>query len=154
MNRTGLFALSFGLACALSYSSSAQDQGAAGSTSADSAALPAVSLGGFAPAGGQVVTGVSKIGEEYAKSAQHIEAGRQLFQAMNCSGCHSNGGGGMGPPLMKKNWIYGGSVENIASTIVGGRPNGMPTFRGLLPMEQVWEIAAFVKYMADHPTEK
>ncbi|WPP02856.1 c-type cytochrome [Methylocella tundrae] len=100
------------------------------------------------------MTGVSKIGEEYAKSAQHIEAGRQLFQAMNCSGCHSNGGGGMGPPLMKKNWIYGGSVENIASTIVEGRPNGMPTFRGLLPMEQVWEIAAFVKYMADHPTEK
>jgi cytochrome c oxidase cbb3-type subunit III len=55
---------------------------------------------------------------------------------------------------MGKTWIYGGSVENIASTIVEGRPNGMPSFRSLLPMEQVWELAAYVKSLSDHPTEK
>ena len=47
---------------------------------------------------------------------------------------------------MDETWIYGGSVE--------GRPNGMPSFRSLLPMEQVWELAAYVKSLSDHPTEK
>ena len=60
----------------------------------------------------------------------------------------------MGANLMGKTWIYGGSIENIAATIVEGRPNGMPTFRGLVPMEQVWELAAYVKSLSDHPTEK
>jgi Cytochrome C oxidase, cbb3-type, subunit III len=72
------------------------------------------------------------------------------LKAMNCTGCHANGGGGFGPALMGKTWIYGGSVENIASTIVEGRPNGMPSFRSLLPMEQVWELAAYVESLSDH----
>ena len=45
---------------------------------------------------------------------------------MNCAGCHFNGGGGMGPPLMDNIWIYGDSIENIGASIREGRPNGMP----------------------------
>src|SRR5690349_19321660 len=33
--------------------------------------------------------------------------GQKLFGQMNCSGCHGNGGGGMGPPLMDDEWLYG-----------------------------------------------
>ena len=51
----------------------------------------------------------------------------------NCSGCHSHGGGGIGPALMDDEWIYGSDPENIFATIVEGRPNGMPTFRGQDP---------------------
>lgn len=117
-------------------------------------ALPQVSLVPIAPGGGMPVNEKSALGDEYARSPEHIEAGRQLFKAMNCSGCHSSGGGGMGANLMDQSWIYGGSVENIAATIVEGRPNGMPTFRGLIPMEQIWELAAYVKTLSEHPTEK
>src|SRR5881227_440650 len=44
----------------------------------------------------------------YDKSAYAISEGQRLFDWYNCSGCHSHGGGGMGPPLIKKEWIYGG----------------------------------------------
>jgi cytochrome c oxidase cbb3-type subunit III len=155
MKRLSLLIVSLGFGIARCDAASAQQSHRAHlNQSAASTAVPPISLGGFAPGGRTLVHGISKIGEEYAKSPQHIEAGKQLFQAINCSGCHSNGGGGMGPPLMDKTWIYGGSVENIASTIVEGRPNGMPSFRSLLAMEQVWELAAYVKSLSDHPTEK
>jgi hypothetical protein len=38
-------------------------------------------------------------------NAYAIAQGQQLFRAYNCNGCHSNGGGGMGPPLMDGKWI-------------------------------------------------
>jgi cytochrome c oxidase cbb3-type subunit III len=148
-----IVSLSFGIA-RCDAANAQQSHGADPNQSAASTAVPPISLGGFAPGGGTLVHGISKIGEEYAKSPEHIEAGKQLFQAINCTGCHANGGGGFGPALMGKTWIYGGSVENIASTIVEGRPNGVPSFRSLLPMEQVWELAAYVKSLSDHPTEK
>jgi cytochrome c oxidase cbb3-type subunit III len=148
-----IVSLSFGIA-RCDAANAQQSHSADPNQSAASTAVPPISLGGFAPGGGTLVHGISKIGEEYAKSPEHIEAGKQLFQAINCTGCHANGGGGFGPALMGKTWIYGGSVENIASTIVEGRPNGMPSFRSLLPMEQVWELAAYVKSLSDHPTEK
>ena len=155
MKRLSLLIVSLGFGIARCDAASAQQpHGADPNQSAASTAIPPISLGGFAPGGGTLVHGISKIGEEYAKSPKHIEAGKELFQAMNCTGCHANGGGGFGPALMGKTWIYGGSVENIASTIVEGRPNGMPSFRSLLAMEQVWELAAYVKSLSDHPTEK
>ncbi len=51
----------------------------------------------------------------------------------------------MGLPLMDEVWIYGGSIENIAASIREGRPNGMPSFRGFLPEEQIWQLAAYVR---------
>jgi cytochrome c oxidase cbb3-type subunit III len=155
MKRLSSLIVSLGFGIAGCHAASAQQPHSADPNQSTAfTAVPPISLGGFAAGGGTLVHGISKIGEEYAKSPEHIEAGKQLFQAMNCNGCHSNGGGGFGPPLMEKTWIYGGRVENIASTIVEGRPNGMPSFRSLLAMEQVWELAAYVKSLSDHPTEK
>ena len=63
-------------------------------------------------------------------------------------GCHAHGGGGIGPPLMDRNWIYGSEPGNIFATIMQGRPNGMPSFRNRIPEYQAWEIAAYVRSMA------
>ncbi len=123
-------------------------------TGSDKYALPPVSLVPIAPGGGTPVEGKSKIGEEYEKSPEHIQNGKLLFSAMNCSGCHSSGGGGMGLNLMLPTKVYGSSIENIAATITEGRPNGMPSFRGFIPMEQIWELAAYVKTLSENPTEK
>jgi cytochrome c oxidase cbb3-type subunit 3 len=49
---------------------------------------------------------------------------------------------------MDEKWIYGSRPEQIFSTIVEGRPNGMPSFRGKIPDYQVWELAAYVRSMA------
>lgn len=87
-------------------------------------------------------------GKEYEENAYHISQGQKLYHWFNCDGCHANGGGDSGPALMDDRWIYGGSIENIVQTIREGRPNGMPSFRGKIPDDQIWEIAAYVRSMA------
>ena len=84
-------------------------------------------------------------GAIYEKSAYHVSQGSQLFRWYNCSGCHANGGGGMGPALIDDQWRYGSSIEQIYGTISEGRPNGMPSFRGKATDEQIWELAAYVR---------
>jgi cytochrome c oxidase cbb3-type subunit 3 len=86
-------------------------------------------------------------GKEYENNAYHLSQGKKLYVWFNCVGCHANGGGGSGPALMDDKWIYGGEIENIVHTIREGRPNGMPSFRGKIPDEQIWQIAAYVRSM-------
>ncbi len=84
----------------------------------------------------------------YERNAWATAEGEKLFNAYNCSGCHAHGGGGIGPPLMDAKWIYGGEPANIYATIVEGRPNGMPSFRGKIPENQIWEIVSYVRSMS------
>jgi cytochrome c oxidase cbb3-type subunit 3 len=86
-------------------------------------------------------------GNPYAGNAYAISEGQRLYQWYNCSGCHFNGGGGIGPPLIKTQWIYGGEPANLFDTIVKGRPNGMPTWGGRIPEYQIWQIVAYVRSM-------
>jgi len=84
----------------------------------------------------------------YEESAYAVSQGKTLFNQYNCVGCHANGGGGIGPPLMDNNWIYGSEPGNIFTTIMQGRPNGMPSFRNRIPEFQAWEIVAYVRSMS------
>ncbi|HEY0458440.1 MAG TPA: c-type cytochrome [Pyrinomonadaceae bacterium] len=95
-----------------------------------------------------VATQNPPVKNEYEENAYALSEGKHLFESMNCSGCHAHGGGGMGPPLMDDKWSYGGEPEKIFATIVEGRPNGMPSFRGKLPDYQVWQIAAYVRSLS------
>jgi cytochrome c oxidase cbb3-type subunit 3 len=88
------------------------------------------------------------VANPYDDNAYAISEGQRLFGWYNCSGCHANGGGGMGPPLMDDKWIYGGDPENIYATIMEGRPNGMPSFAGKIPASQVWELVAYVRTLS------
>jgi len=85
---------------------------------------------------------------EYENNAYALTEGKRLFQQMNCNGCHANGGGAIGPPLMDDKWIYGSQPEHIFATIVEGRPNGMPAFHGKLPDYEVWQLAAYVRSLS------
>ena len=58
------------------------------------------------------------------------------------------GGGGIGPALMDDKWIYGGSPDQIYSTISQGRPNGMPAFGGRVPTQQIWQLVAYVQSLS------
>ena len=86
--------------------------------------------------------------QEYEGNAAHIANGQRYYKWFNCTGCHFNGGGGIGPPLMDDKWRYGGKIEQIYASIVQGRPNGMPAFRDKIPEQQVWEIAAYVRTLS------
>ena len=63
---------------------------------------------------------VQNVKNDYEQNAYALSEGKRLFSAYNCNGCHSMGGGGMGPALMDEKWIYGGKPEEIFSTIVAG----------------------------------
>lgn len=84
----------------------------------------------------------------YDKNAWAIADGQRLFSWFNCVGCHSHGGGGMGPALMDAKWIYGSDPSNIYATIVEGRPNGMPSFRGKIGEQDVWKLVAYVRSLS------
>jgi cytochrome c oxidase cbb3-type subunit 3 len=84
----------------------------------------------------------------YEGNAYGVSEGKRLYNQFNCSGCHFQGGGGIGPPLMDAQWTYGSAPENIFETIVEGRPNGMPSFRGKLGTDQVWQLVAYVRSMS------
>jgi len=100
---------------------------------------------GLAPASQPVEVSMKN---PYEENAAAVSEGKNLFDAFNCSGCHFHGGGGIGPPLMDDKWIYGSEPAQIFATIVEGRPNGMPAFRGKIVDYQVWEIAAYVRSMS------
>jgi len=113
-----------------------------------------ISLVEIAPGPAEPVHEKSEIGRAYADDPEQIALGRQMYVAFNCVGCHFNGGGGMGPPLMDDQWIYGGSVENIAASIIQGRPNGMPSFRAIVIGNSVWPLAAYVHSLSAKPESK
>ena len=86
--------------------------------------------------------------QAFAGNAFHLAQGQRLYAWMNCAGCHSHGGGGMGPPLRDDEWRYGGSMAQIVATILDGRPNGMPPFRGKITEDQAWQLASYVRSMS------
>jgi cytochrome c oxidase cbb3-type subunit 3 len=89
-----------------------------------------------------------KRGGPYDGNSYGTSQGERLFEQYNCVGCHAHGGGGMGPALMDEDWIYGGDSRNIHDTVVEGRPNGMPSYGGHIPDDQIWQITAYVRTLS------
>ena len=81
-----------------------------------------------------------------------IQRGMQAFVSMNCVGCHApNGGGGMGPALSERTFIYGREPANIYLSIQQGRPNGMPAWGQMLPANSTWDLVAYIRSISDAP---
>jgi cytochrome c oxidase cbb3-type subunit 3 len=110
-----------------------------------SASIPPVREGELQP--GPPVRSAGASGP-YEENAYGVSQGKTLYNQFNCSGCHFQGGGGIGPPLMDADWIYGSRPENIFETISEGRPNGMPAFGGKINPDQIWQIVAYVRSMS------
>jgi cytochrome c oxidase cbb3-type subunit 3 len=116
------------------------DPGSAGSQIANGVAVNEVHAGGGSVAPPEH--------GPYDQSAYAVGEGKRLFSAFNCTGCHNHGGGGIGPALMDAEWIYGSHPDQIYSSIVQGRPDGMPSFAGKIPQYQVWELVAYVRSLS------
>lgn len=77
-----------------------------------------------------------------------LQDGRRLFDWYNCSGCHGgHAGGGMGPSLRDKVWLYGHKDDQIFDSIAAGRSKGMPSWGTKIPEHQIWELVAYIKSM-------
>ena len=84
----------------------------------------------------------------YDDNAWAVSEGKTLYNAMNCSGCHFQGGGGIGPALMDAEWIYGSEPQQVFASIAEGRPNGMPSWKYALNTQQTWQIVSYVRSLS------
>ena len=96
-------------------------------------------------AGGRTLSFPEDLDNPLGHGPAVLARGHQLFNAMNCAGCHGyGGGGGMGPDLTDSYWRYGGTPVRIYKTLYEGRPQGMPAWGRALPPRDLWALAAFV----------
>ena len=89
-----------------------------------------------------------RIEAPYDDNAWAVSEGKNLFNSMNCSGCHFQGGGGIGPALMDDEWIYGSEPQQIFASIADGRPNGMPAWKYTLSTQQIREIVSYIRSLS------
>jgi cytochrome c oxidase cbb3-type subunit 3 len=83
-----------------------------------------------------------------------VARGMKDFDSFNCAGCHmGNGGGGMGPALSNRSWVYRDSPANIYLSIAQGRSAGMPAFGAMLPDRTIWELVAYIQSLSDSPDQ-
>src|ERR1043166_7652490 len=88
----------------------------------------------------------------YDQNDYAMSEGQRLYEWFNCSGCHARGGGGIGPPLMAAKWRYGKDPGSIYTSIVEGRANGMPAWRGRLAEYEVWQLVTYLQALrGDRP---
>ena len=105
-----------------------------------------VRVGGLEPG---VRQGNPPVKGPYDDNAWGMGEGKRLYAAYNCAPCHgANGGGAIGPPLIDDTWIYGAAPDQIYATIAQGRPDGMPSFGGHVPSQQIWQLVAYVRSMS------
>ena len=84
---------------------------------------------------------------ELAKNEDALKIGQRLF-ANNCSVCHGTAARGQVgfPNLTDNDWLYGGSPEQIHTSISQGRMGNMPA-KGVMPSmtnEQVDQVVNYV----------
>lgn len=88
--------------------------------------------------------------DQIIKNPEMMEFVRSVGKGMfgdNCAACH--GGGGQGvlglyPNLTDNDWLWGGTMDQIHQTLVGGRKGYMPPYGAALNAEQMDQIADYV----------
>jgi cytochrome c oxidase cbb3-type subunit 3 len=71
----------------------------------------------------------------------------KVLFADNCAACHQAGGGGIVgkyPNLDDNSWLWGGTFEQIQTTIREGRHGNMPSFAGRLSPAQFDDVSEYV----------
>ena len=91
--------------------------------------------------------------EQVAADPKAREMGQRLF-LNSCAQCHgSDAGGAKGfPNLTDGDWLYGGSPENIKTTLINGRAGVMPPFPQL-DSKQIVDVANYVRSLSGLPAD-
>ena len=77
---------------------------------------------------------------------KRVTEGAALFVSYNCVDCHgADGSGAMGPSLADGRWHFGGTAGAVFQSIYEGRPEGMPSWGGRIPDDQIWRLVAYVQ---------
>jgi cytochrome c oxidase cbb3-type subunit 3 len=87
-----------------------------------------------------------------------IRSAKVLF-GDRCAPCHGAGGAGNPgyPVLADDDWLYGGSIDTIQTSIAQGRMGMMPGFKAMLSDQQLSDLAKYVIALSkgsEYPTGK
>lgn len=87
--------------------------------------------------------------EEVAADTQAREIGQRLF-LNNCAQCHGSDAQGSTsfPNLTNKDWLYGGSPEQIMQSITNGRHGIMPSMSAQVSASEASDIAQYVRSLS------
>lgn len=80
--------------------------------------------------------------------AADIEAGKTIYNEMNCFACHGMNGEGnaIGPNLTDEYWLHGCDFESVFNIIKNGNPaKGMTAFKGQISDEKIQQVASYLK---------
>lgn len=94
-------------------------------------------------------------------------SGKVLFSD-NCAACHGQNGVGtfqtgkfaerekgyMAPILNDDDWLFGGEINTIHETIMGGRQGMMTPHKDMLSEKQIDDVAQYVKAMSEQGKDK
>lgn len=97
----------------------------------------------------QIQSRLASLQNPYAGNATRIADGAKLFVSYNCMDCHgAEGSGAMGPSLQDGRMHFGSTSGDIFESIYEGRPDGMPSWGGRIPDDQIWRLVAYVETLS------
>lgn len=81
-----------------------------------------------------------------------LQSGKSLF-GDNCSACHGQDAKGQYnyPSLVDKDWLYGGSPQDVYTTIHNGRKGKMPAWKVVLSGKDIDELTQYVSELNKGP---
>ncbi len=96
-------------------------------------------------------------GEEllsFLKSPGNVSQGESVYKT-NCASCHGDQGQGtVGPNLVDRYWLHGGSPDALVESISHGYPDkGMPPWESVLGKRKVRLAAAYVLSIRGNPVD-
>ncbi len=85
----------------------------------------------------------------------YVEASGKVLFGDNCSACHGNGGSGnVGyPVLADDDWLFGGTIEQIQTTIANGRKGVMTAHAKTLSEVEIDTLANYVIGLSEGKTD-
>ncbi len=108
--------------------------------------------------------GIDEIGQDQQLMNYAMAGGKSIF-AENCAACHGAAGSGRPgfPILADDDWLWGGTKEDIYTTVKYGirsgnddaRENEMPNFLGdeMLDRKQIGDVAQYVLSLSGSPAD-
>lgn len=83
---------------------------------------------------------------------EYVKRSAKVLFGDNCAACHGTGGAGNPnfPVLADNDWLYGGDINTIQTSISNGRMGMMPAHGNMLSTDQVDELANAI--IAGNPT--
>jgi cytochrome c oxidase cbb3-type subunit 3 len=96
--------------------------------------------------------------------SKYVERSGKVLFSDNCGACHGQNGVGteqvgakfavreqglMAPRLNDDDWLYGGKIDDIHTTVSGGRQGMMVAHKDSLSAQQIDDVAKYVKAMSE-----